>query len=135
MSLPPNILRCMSAEDRARYLPPVSQESIGSEAVEQGKFARWLKEQWSAGRLEYDWDATHKKRTGKPGWPDFTVALPDGKTLWIELKSADGTLSVPQAATFKNLARLGHSAFIAHSGAEAIRLVQPALHKAHTIVP
>jgi hypothetical protein len=117
----------MSAEDRARYLPPVSQESIGSEALEQGKFARWLKEQWSAGRLEYFWQRLDKRATGKPGTPDFIVALPEAKTLWIELKSADGVLSVPQAATLKNLARLSHSAFIAHSGAQAIALVARAL--------
>ena len=132
MNLPPNIVRLMSAEDRARYLP---DEAIGSEAVEQGKFAKWLKEQWEAGALEYFWQRLDKRATGKAGTPDFIVALPDAKTLWIELKSAEGTLSPVQAATLKNLVRLGYSAFIAHSGAEAIRLVQLALHKERTIVP
>jgi hypothetical protein len=126
----------MSEADRARYLPgqPLPDDSIGSEAVEQGKFAKWLKEQWQAGRLEYFWQRLDKRATGKPGTPDFIVALPEAKTLWIELKSAEGALSVPQAATLKNLARLGYSASVCHSGAEAIRLVELALHKARTIV-
>jgi hypothetical protein len=117
----------MSAEDRARYFPESSDDSTGSEAVEQGKFAKWLKEQWSVGVLEYFWQRLDKRATGKPGTPDFIVALPGGKTLWIELKSADGTLSVPQAATFKNLARLGYSTSICHSGSQAIALVARAL--------
>jgi hypothetical protein len=118
----------MSAEDRARYCPEtVSEDSIGSEAVEQGKFARWLKEQWQAGHLEYFWQRLDKRATGKPGTPDFIVALPEGKTLWIEFKSADGVLSVPQAATFKNLARLGYRTSICHSGDEAIALAARAL--------
>jgi hypothetical protein len=127
VNLPPNIARLMSAEDRARYFPSVSEKSIGSEAVEQGKFAKWLKTQWEAGALEYFWQRLDKRATGKAGTPDFIVALPDGKTLWIEFKSAEGTLSVPQAATFKNLARLGHRTSICHSGAESIALVARAL--------
>jgi hypothetical protein len=125
----------MSAEDRARYFPESCDDSIGSEAVEQGKFAKWLKAQWEAGTLEYFWQRLDKRATGKLGTPDFIVALPEAKTLWIEFKSADGALSVPQAATFKNLARLGYRTSICHSGAEAIRLVQLALHKERTIVP
>jgi VRR-NUC domain-containing protein len=114
----------MSPEDRARYSP---EETIGSEALEQGKFAKYLKEQWQAGRLEYFWQRLDKRATGKPGTPDFIVALPGGKTHWIEFKSAEGTLSPVQSATLKNLVILGHSTFIAHSGAQAIALVARAL--------
>jgi VRR-NUC domain-containing protein len=120
MSIPLHILKLMSSADRARYFP---EESVGPEAAEQGKFARWLKAQWELGRLEYFWQRVDKKASGKPGTPDFIVALPNGKVHWIEFKSADGTLSVPQAATLKNLARLGHSTSICHSGTEAIALV------------
>jgi hypothetical protein len=105
----------------------VPEESIGSEAVEQGKFAKWLKQEWEAGALEYFWQRTDKKATGKPGTPDFIVALPGGKTLWIEFKSPIGLLSPVQSATLKNLAILGYRTFIAHSGAEAIALVARAL--------
>jgi hypothetical protein len=119
VSLAPHLLRLMNPKDRVCY----GVEAIGTEPEEQGKFARWLKEQWTAGRLEYNWDATHKKRTGKPGWPDFTVALHGGKTLLIEFK-VNIDLSPPQAATLKNLLRLGHRAEVCHSAAEAIGFVE-----------
>jgi hypothetical protein len=129
MNLPPNILRCMSQSDRARYLPdqPSSDDSIGSEALEQGKFAKYLKEQWQAGRLEYFWQRLDKRATGKPGTPDFIVALPGGKTHWIEFKSPTGSLSPAQSATLKNLAILDHRTALCHSSAEAIALVARAL--------
>jgi hypothetical protein len=119
-SIPPNIARWMSPEDRAKY---ELDEPIGSEAVEQGKFAKWLKDQWELGRLEYFWQRLDKKATGKPGTPDFVIALPKSESVWIEFKSVDGELSPPQAATKKNLNRLGHTFYLAFCAREAIHFV------------
>ena len=122
VNLPPNIVRCMSAADRARYSPELPDDSIGSEAIEQGKFAKWLKTQWEAGALEYFWQRLDRKATGKPGTPDFIVALPEGKTLWIEMKC--GTeLSPPQAVTLRLLAKLGHTTTVCNSVREAVKFV------------
>ena len=118
--VPPNIARCMSPEDRAKYVPG---EAIGSEAQEQGKFARALKEWQAAGKLRYNWDSTAKKRTGCVGWPDFTVVLPGPKTLFFELKSAQGELSPPQRVMMAFLKENRHRVFLVRSGAEAIRRV------------
>jgi VRR-NUC domain-containing protein len=131
----PNILRWMSEAERARYAPVVTaapkafggKDSGESEKLEQGKFAKWLKEQWQAGRLEYFWQRTDKRATGKAGTPDFIVAVPKGKTLWIEFKAPGGTLSPVQSATLKNLAILDHRTALCHSSAEAIALVARAL--------
>jgi VRR-NUC domain-containing protein len=130
----PNILRWMSEAERARYAPRVTtgtsepsleprKDSGEPEKLEQGKFAKWLKEQWQAGRLEYFWQRTDKRATGKAGTPDFIVALPCGKTYWIEFKAPGGTLSPVQSATLKNLAILDHRTALCHSSAEAIALV------------
>ena len=118
--VPPNIVRLMEPEDRQKYVPG---EAIGSEAQEQGKLARALKEWQAAGKLRYNWDSTAKKRTGCAGWPDFTVVLPGPKTLFFELKSAQGELSPPQRVMMAWLEQNRHKAFVVHSGAEAIRIV------------
>jgi hypothetical protein len=135
MTIPLHLARLMSPADRARYFPEsVPQEpAVGPEPIEQGKFARWLYAQWEAGALEYFWQRLDKRATGKPGTPDFIIALPRAKTLWIEFKASGGHLSIPQAATFKNLARLGHSPFIAYSSAQAIRIVELELYSAGTV--
>src|SRR5215469_15423504 len=118
--VPPNIARCMSPEDRQKYVPG---EAIGTESEEQGKLARALKEWQTAGKLRYNWDSTAKRRTGCVGWPDFTVVLPGPKTLFFELKSAQGELSPPQRVMMAWLEQNRHKAFVVRSGAEAIRIV------------
>jgi hypothetical protein len=124
--IPPHIARLMNPEDRAKYLPG---EAVGTEPAEQAKFAKYLKEQWAKGRLEYDWQRTDKRATARRGRPDFFVFLPAPQTLAIELKSAEGSLTPQQSAFLKNLAILGHATFIARSAAEAIRFVERSLYK------
>jgi len=124
--IPPNIARLMSQEDREKY---VAGQAVGPEPVEQGKFAKYLKDQWKSGRLEYDWQRTDKRATARRGRPDFFIFLSGPTTLAIELKGPDGVLSVEQAAFLKNLARLAHRTFIAHSAAQAIRFVELWLYK------
>ena len=97
------------------------------EADEQGLFANWLKLQKEKGLLEYVWHRTDKRSTATVGTPDFIVALPSGKTLWIEMKSEGNQPTVEQTQTLENLARLAHSASICHSAADAIALVPQSL--------
>jgi len=124
--IPPHIARLMDPKDRQRY---VAGEAVGSEAVEQSKFGKWLKDQWEKGRLEYFWTRTDKRSTNKPGQPDFIIAYYPAKTLWIEFKAPEGEPSPVQRATLENLLRLEHSTFIARSGAQAIRFVELLLYK------
>jgi len=54
-------------------------------------------------------------RFGFPGCPDIVVLLPDGRTLWIEVKSAKGVLSQPQKDFKKKCDERGIPHLIAHS--------------------
>ena len=42
------------------------------------------------------------------GWPDRIVALPDGKTLWVELKRPGGKTTPLQDKVHKELKDRGH---------------------------
>ena len=49
------------------------------------------------------------KRMGlRPGAPDLTVIFADGRTAWVELKSATGSLEPEQKAWRDRLQALGH---------------------------
>lgn len=59
------------------------------------------------------------------GAPDFVIALPAGRTLWIECKSAKGVLRHCQAAFLATLRSLGHQAHVVRSLDEFLTLVTP----------
>lgn len=44
----------------------------------------------------------------RPGVPDLVIVLPNGRTAWVELKSATGKLSDYQAGWGQTLLALGH---------------------------
>ena len=121
MLIPANILRLMSQSDQKKYAP---EQALGTESQEQAKFAKYLKSQWAAGFLEYDWQRTDKRATARRGRPDFFIFLGGAQTLAIEFKAPEGRLSIEQAVYLKTLARLGYSALIARSCAEAIGYVE-----------
>lgn len=56
------------------------------------------------------------KRMGTaPGWPDFIFLLPEGRTLFLELKGDGGRLSRRQRDFHTGANRLGHRCLIARS--------------------
>lgn len=46
------------------------------------------------------------------GWPDRVVVLPDGQTLWVELKTLTGKLSELQIKVHKELKARGHRVLV-----------------------
>jgi hypothetical protein len=132
--VPAHIARLIDPAVRAELGPAVqlpSETGQGarrrSELAEQRQFAAWLKLQGD--RLEYFWQRTNKRATGKIGTPDFIVALAGGKTLWLEMKSPGNYPTTEQAETLRKLAQLGHQARICHSAAEAIELIRASSHE------
>lgn len=59
------------------------------------------------------------------GAPDFVIALPAGRTLWIECKSAKGVLRQAQAAFLATLQSLGHEAQVVRSLDQFLSLICP----------
>ena len=46
------------------------------------------------------------------GWPDRIVMLPDGKVLWVELKTEKGVVSPRQAQIHLTLSKIGHPVLV-----------------------
>ena len=61
--------------------------------------------------------------TAEIGTPDFVVALPGGRTIWIEAKRPKGKTSSQQAAWIAALKHHGHQASVVRSFPEFLKLV------------
>ncbi len=57
------------------------------------------------------------------GAPDFVIALPGGRTLWLECKTPKGTVSDVQDLWLSNLRDLDHQAHVVRSVAEFLDLL------------
>lgn len=64
---------------------------------------------------------------GKVGMPDRLVLLPEGKVIWVELKTKGGHLEEIQKLQHKRLGDLGHRVFVVWSKVDVDRLVQEIL--------
>jgi len=62
--------------------------------------------------------------TSGVGSPDFVVALPSGKTIWVEAKTAKGKLSLEQNAWLAALRKLGHHAGVVRHLREFVMMTE-----------
>lgn len=71
-------------------------------------------------------------RASERGFPDRTVLLPNGRTLFIEFKRRDGKgeLSPQQVRTIENLRALGHEVHVLERSEDAIDIFEAALVEA-----
>jgi len=64
------------------------------------------------------------KRTGLlKGWPDLVLAIPDGKTIWIEMKKIGGKLSKDQKKAHAQLMALGHVVIVGYGAKDAAKQI------------
>jgi hypothetical protein len=63
------------------------------------------------------------RRMNTPGFPDLIIALPGGKTLWLELKSKTGRLDPDQKKWRLMLLRLNHEWYQVKSFRSFLRIV------------
>ena len=90
---------------------PVAMTQTGPERI---LHACILAECWRRG-----WPVVHA-RMDRPatvaiGTPDFVIAMPTGRTLWIEAKASKTKVSQEQLAWIASLKRQGHFAYIVRS--------------------
>jgi hypothetical protein len=73
------------------------------------------------------WPVVHSRMdvpaTCGVGTPDFVVALPAGRVVWVEAKAATGKLRPEQAAWLAALRAVGHRAEVVRSIPEFLNLV------------
>lgn len=74
------------------------------------------------------WPVVHSRmdvpQTAGVGTPDFVVALPGGRTLWVEAKSKKGKLRPEQAAWMAALRAVEHEACVVRSMGDFFRCVE-----------
>ena len=74
------------------------------------------------------WSVVHSRMdrasTSSIGTPDFVVATPNGKTIWVEAKTAKGKLSVEQNAWLAALRKLGHHAGVVRHLQEFVMMTE-----------
>jgi hypothetical protein len=63
------------------------------------------------------------------GSPDFVVALPGDRTLWVEVKTAKGKVRPEQAAWIRRLQNLGHKAGVVRSLQEFVEMAKEVMNE------
>lgn len=97
----------------------------GLEIREEMAFYRHVKARgYKAEKLE---------RASERGFPDRTVFLPGGRTLFVEFKRpGGGAVSPQQRATLARLSALGHECHVCDNSDDAIDIFEAALNDALT---
>jgi hypothetical protein len=88
---------------------PPDECDPGPESELQERIEKWCKENG----FPFFHDRSRNKN--EPGFPDLVIALRDGRTLWIELKSKDGRLKKDQEKWRLQLMALGHEHHVIRS--------------------
>lgn len=71
----------------------------------------------------YPWFHDRSRKVNEPGFPDLVIALPAGRTLWLELKSKNGRMSEEQKQWRMMLMHLGHCHGVPKSFRAFLRIV------------
>ncbi len=83
---------------------------------------KYCRSQWPAWKFRHA--RTDKRTTEEIGVEDFTIFLPGGKTLHLELKAKDKKQTPEQLAWAKQLEMLGHQVHVIRSMEEFLQLTK-----------
>ena len=85
----------------------------GPESRLQAKCLRYLKDK---GYPVLNFRQSQKARGFlTPGWPDMTICLPNGRTVYVELKAAKGYVKAEQKQIHLQMMQLRHEIYIVKS--------------------
>lgn len=125
--VPKHIRDRMSPEDRAKYEAMEIKASEGNlrgrERQEQKILNSWLSLQREEGKLYSINPRSDKASTIRCGHPDYTIFLPNGRVLLMEMKVEGGVLSPEQRECIVELSSLGFTVEVPHSASHAISLI------------
>jgi hypothetical protein len=121
----------MSPQDQALHTPDDSPERLaappdfkGQEIKQQKILNNWLNLQLAERKLWPINPRSDKATTIRRGHPDYTIFLPKGRLLLMEMKVTGGVLSEEQLTAIGILSELGHEVAIPASAHDSISLVQ-----------
>jgi hypothetical protein len=89
------------------------QDEDEPESILQKKITSWAREKGYP-CLSFSQTSKVKRVLGHQaaGWPDITIALPTGLTLYLELKKKGGLLKEKQKLMAQMLIQLGHGYYV-----------------------
>lgn|SRR5262249_1637565 len=129
--VPRHIWQRMSPEDQARHTPDDSPEALarqpdfkGQELREQKILNNWLNIKLRERKLWPVNPRSDKATTIRVGHPDYSIWLPRGIHLLMEMKVAGGKLSPEQLYAIGLLAELGHEVRIPQGAFQAMKMVE-----------
>ncbi len=74
------------------------------------------------------WPCVHSRmdvpQTAGVGTPDFVIAMPSGRTVWVEAKAKGGKLKPEQIAWQAMLKSVGHEAYVVRAFGEFLEVVK-----------
>lgn len=101
-----------------RTLPPPLEKELHREIMDH------CDKQWP--RWKYIHSRTDKRTRNEEGVPDFIIALPLARTLYVEAKRPGEKPSLAQRNWHAEMAKLGHAVFIVHNFPEFLAAVETA---------
>ena len=104
---------------RRSHLPPDSEKELHAQII-----CECLRHDWYVVR-----SAFHKPSTTGAGVPDFIIALPGARTLWVECKVAKKKLSPEQESVGNWLVKDGHEFYTVRSLFEFRQAAKPKINK------
>jgi len=120
----PSLRKLLNPQEQARIDAKEAAALVKREREEQ-KIARdWLKIQQDQKKLRFINPLSFKPSTIAEGHPDFSIWLPNGRCLLIEMKADGGKLSPAQKQAAMHFAELGHPVKIVYGHEQLIRYVQ-----------
>ena len=135
-AVPKHIWDKMSRADQAKYpcapslFPDLEKQAElikKSERKEQKLFNNWINRRVHERRLYCINPRSDKETTIRVGHPDYSLWLPGGQSLLLEMKVADGIFSKHQLYCIGLLQDLGHKVRVPGSCDEAMSIVEPFL--------
>jgi hypothetical protein len=120
----PNIVACMEPAEQAGALAAERRAIARNEIAEQKKFYGWLRRMRRQGKLWFINPRSDKRSTITVGHPDFSVWLPNGRTLLMEFKAPGGKRSPAQEEASTLLDSLGHPVLLIYSAEQAQAIVE-----------
>jgi len=75
-------------------------------------------------RNGYPYFHDRSRKKNKAGWPDLTICLPKGRTIFVELKSEKGELRKEQKKTQQMMIFLGHEFYKVQSYKKFVEIIR-----------
>ena len=100
------------------------KEKVKTKPVRESEIHKQITQECNRRGLLAFHGAMHKRSARTPGEPDYTILLPNGKVLLVEVKTSTGNLSEAQERVAAHAWQLGHKIHVVRKFEEFHDLVK-----------